>query len=221
MAGYDTTRPGKGAWRHAQTVGVLTGLILCLAFSGAAQAAYGVITKQGTRETSCYRIEGNRLVFCSGEDVDLQDVIAIDTAGLTPQERIERQATLRECQQRIDALTQEDGRIAALESRNYELLEYIVGLRSCSKPSSRMDDALDDSFLMLDQLEAAAWKQKHAWEALAMPEFSMLPLRDIKILQYMTRILSYQEWRLYLKQDDLTMREYTRREEHTWIYWTH
>ena len=210
MAGYDTTRPGKGARHNAQTVAALIALILCLAFSGAAQAAYGVITKQGTRETSCYRIDGYRLVFCNGEDLDLQDIIAIDTTNLTPQERIERQATLREFRQRIDALAQEDARIAALESRNQEVLEYIVGLRSSTDHGSRMADALDDCSHTLDQLETAARQQKHAWETLTIPELGLLPLRDIKILQYMTRILSYREWRLYLKQDDITLREYAR-----------
>jgi hypothetical protein len=64
--------------------------------------------------------------------------------------------------------------------------------------------------LLLDQLETAARQQKHAWETLTIPELGLLPLRDIKILQYMTRILSYREWRLYLKQDDITLREYAR-----------
>jgi len=142
--------------------------------------------------------------------VDLQDVIAVDTAELSPQERLKRQAAMEKGLQRFDALTQEDARITALENRSHELLEYIVGIRSSSKPSSRLDDALADALLTLEKLEEASEKQKQAWKQVRMPDMLFLPLRDIKLLQYMSRILSYQEWRLYLKHGDITLREYAR-----------
>ena len=210
MAGYDTTRLGKGARRHAQAVGALAVFILCLACSSAALAAYGVITARGLLATSCYHIQDNRLILCNGEELNLQDVIAIDAAGLTPQERVDRQAAMEKCLQRLDVLTQEDARIRALENRNHEVLEYIVGLRSSSKPSSRIDDALADALLTLEKLEEDSRKQKQAWEQVKMPDMIFLPLREIKLLQYTSRILSYQEWRLYLKHGDITLREYAR-----------
>lgn len=210
MAGYDTTRLGKGARYRAQTVGALTALIFCLVWSGAALAAYSVITKGGPLAADCYHIQGNRLILCSGKELNLQDVIDVDTSALTAQEKRERTAAMAEFSQRIDVLTQEDARIQALESKNREVLEYIAGLRSSNKTESRLGDALDDAFLMLDQLQMAAGAQKQAWEHVRIPELLLLPLRELKILQYSVRILSYQEWRQYLKQGDITLREYAR-----------
>jgi len=206
MAGYDTTCLGKGARRRAQAVGLLAALILCQAWSPAAQAAYRVITKHETVSTGCYHIQDNRLITCSGEHINLRDVVAVDTSALTPRERGARE----EFQRRGDALTKDDARIQDLEQRNREVLEYIVGLRSSDKTQSRMDDAIDDAFAMLDQLETAAGDQKLAWKRLTVPEMDLLPLREIKILQYSVRMVSYREWRQYLKQGDSTVREYAR-----------
>jgi len=210
MAGYDTTCLGKGARRRAQAVGLLAALILCQAWSPAAQAAYRVITKHETVSTGCYHIQDNRLITCSGEHINLRDVVAVDTSALTPRERGAREESLQEFQRRVDALTKEDARIQDLEQRNREVLEYIVGLRSSDKTQSRMDDAIDDAFAMLDQLETAAGDQKLAWKRLTVPEMDLLPLREIKILQYSVRMVSYREWRQYLKQGDSTVREYAR-----------
>lgn len=210
MAGYDTTRLGKGARRLAQTVVALTGLIFCAPWSSAPQAAYSVITRSGQMSAGCYELQGYRLILCSGEEIALQDVIAVDSAGLTQEERCRRQEAWEECLQRIDALGREDGRILSLEKRLHEVLEYIVGLETSRKRSSRADDALDDAFLMLDEVENAAQTQKQAWERLKMPELLFLPLREIKVLQFTSRIRSCREWRVYLRRRDITLREYAR-----------
>lgn len=210
MAGYDTTRLGKGARHLAQTVVALTVLILCAPWSSAPQAAYRVITRSGQMSASCYDLQGYRLILCSGEEVALQDVIAIDSAGLTQEERRRRQVAREECLLRIDALVREDGRIQSLEKRLHEVLEYIVGLETSRKRASRADDALDDAFFMLDEVEEAARTQKQAWEGLKMPELLFLPLREIKVLQFTSRIRSCREWRLYLRRRDITLREYAR-----------
>ena len=148
--------------------------------------------------------------MCSGEGLSLNDVTAIDTAGLTPEEQRQQHATLGEFYERLGLMLQTDAHIAVQEVKNQDLLEYIVGLRSSSKPGKPSSEAHADAVNMLGKLEGLATQQKHVWENLKMPDRIFVVLRDIKNLQYTVRILAYQEWRMYLQHGDLTLREYAR-----------
>lgn len=181
-----------------------------MAWPTTALAAYTVITKSGTLSTGCYQVQDYRLIACSGETVHLKDLIAVETGGLTPEERRLRRESMEECLRRFDVLDREDGRILAVEARLHDVLEYLVGLESSRRRSSRIDDARDDAFLMLDQVETDAARQKQVWEGQSMPELIFWPLREIKLLQYSSRMLACREWRIYLKNGDITLREYAR-----------
>jgi hypothetical protein len=211
MAGPDHTRSGKGPRHSPQTIGVLIGLCIGLAsWPHTALAAFTIITNQGSLTTTCYRIQDNKLYLCAGEGLHLSEVMGIDTTGLTTEERAQHQAAMDACFKRLDVLMEKDAHIARLEAKNQEVLDYIVGLRATEKSGKRYQDALADAMTMLDQLEALALPQDLAWKNLMMPDRVFVKLRDIKILQYTVRILAYREWRMYLKSDDPTLREYAR-----------
>lgn len=205
MAGCNPRRPGKRARHIPPAIGAAIVLWWCLAWSVPAHAVYEIVTSTGTFTTECYSIRGEKLVQCDGREFDLRAVQTIDDSRLTPAEIEQRAAAVLQFTQRVTAMLMVEEDLRVLETENHDVLEYIVALNTAGKSADRLGDARSDALRTLEKINRESRRLIDVWRSLPIPDRELVPLRDIKILQYTARSLACREWMLYLKTNDPTV----------------
>lgn len=205
MAGCNPRRPGKRARHSPAAIGAATVLWCCLAWAIPAHAVYEIATSSGVSTTECYSIRGEKLVQCDGRALDLRAVQTIDDSRLTPAEIEQRAAAVMQFMQRVTAMLAVEEDLRVLETENHDVLEYIVALNATGKSAERLGDARSDVLRTLERINRESRRQIDVWRSVPIPDRELVPLRDIKILQYTARSRACREWMLYLKTADPTV----------------
>lgn len=205
MAGQSRTIPGHGA-RHTTAAVVFCCLILTIFPAAALRADYLVTGPAGeTISTRSYLIRGGMLYFAEDrEPMNAYQVRSVREEDLSEDQIGQREEALRELRCQVGVL---------MERENAILKEQTGLLAEISEREARTDTGLESkerkSFQPgLESRRRGVRDLKVAWRELELPEYSLLLMRDIKMLQLMALEASVDHALKYTESGDPTNREY-------------
>ncbi len=207
MAGQGHTIPFLGA-RHTVAAVVFVCLILNIFPASAAQADYLVTGPSGeTIGTSSYWIQGSLLYLTGGrEPLNVYEVCSV-RADLLSEEQMERHdQAMEEFRAQV---------LALLDQEEVMFRVHADQLAEMSGDGEPIDELLDPDRRKrlkreLRSRDKAMENLKIAWNELRLPEYSLLLMRDIKILQIVSLEASVEQALNYVESGDPTNLAYAR-----------
>lgn len=183
-------------------------LILNIFPASASRADYLLTGPSGeTIGTSSYWIQGSLLYFAEDrEPLNVYEVRSVRADDLTEEQVERREQAMQEFRAQVLALLEQEDVI--FQAHADQLAEISGGgepIDELLDPDRRK--ALKREFRSRDK---ALEDLKSAWNELRLPEYSLLLMRDIKMLQIVSLEASAEQALNYVKSGDPTNREYAR-----------
>lgn len=207
MAGQGHTNPFLGA-RHTVAAVALCCLILNIFPAAAAWADYLITGPSGeTIGTSGYWIQGSLLYSDEGrEPLNAYEVPSVRADDLTEEQVELRNRAMQEFRAQVLALLEQDEAILRVHTDQ---------LKEMSRDGEPVDEVLDPDrrkelkreFRSRDK---ALEDLKATWNELRLPDYSLLMMRDIKILQIVSLEASVEQALNYVESGDPTNLAYAR-----------
>lgn len=199
---------GKQAGHYTQTI-VLCAALVCAVLCSCTdvQAAFSIITTTTTEQTPCYWIQADMLELCSGKRLNLSDVKSIDGSKATAEESNNQKQAALVCMQMMESYLLAEKELISKEQVAFDQLKIFedAGVQQDKKLRKRRIKQVKK---LLKELLREAKSMQARWNAMRIPDYRLLQLRDIKVVQYSIRLQVYSEWLLYLKKNNLTRKAY-------------
>ncbi|HQG32840.1 MAG TPA: hypothetical protein PLA83_12995 [Deltaproteobacteria bacterium] len=208
MAGQNHSSTSWGAWHNLKAVAVCCGILIVVLCASPRQsrADYVITGNDGTvTRASGYWIQGDRM-FLQGasEPVSVYGIKSVTEENPTEDAVKRKDELMQEMRRDMDELLVREKAIMDVQSA---AIARIAG----PNPSQAFDSRTRKAFLAdLEGSKERLDQLKDAWRTMKLPDFSLLRMRDIKMLQLMSLKTSIEQTAKYVKTGDPTYSESAR-----------
>lgn len=210
MARENHTIAAERPRNRPKTIAFCCCLVLAVFFAGPLRADYAITGFDGKVTTvKSYWIEGQKLFFPDGEgsSLDVYTVKSVTGVNQTVEQAKQHDEAMQAFRNQVSEFLKKEKAIADAQTAHLDKIIRLAAEKKIESLGRKEKKAFRND---LKTLEQSIEELMNEWKQAKLPDFSLLLLRDTKVLQLVSLDASIEKSIKYIESADPTNREYAK-----------